>query len=249
MTLFGRTDLVAKPDIALETTNGTSYPAWRRIISDYSERSLTYDSDLLPALSGIASEVQRGNRDEYLVGCWKGDLLNDLLWSSTRSNQGRFKPPQVESAPTWSWASMKPCGAWYDNGCYSRPVEGRKPLAGVVSVDVEYASSNKFGAVRRAVLQLHGRLMVQPPFRQTWYVYLDDESDRAWLAKSTWVFPMGYVLQDQISKYESFSDRLLIEVLILVETGFAADQFRRIGKVSKFWSEFKHVEPSVISLV
>jgi hypothetical protein len=57
----------------------TALRFWDTILHDYSNRALTYESDRLPALSGIASKVQQLLNSKYMAGIWECDLQG-LLW-------------------------------------------------------------------------------------------------------------------------------------------------------------------------
>ncbi|KAF1959286.1 HET-domain-containing protein, partial [Byssothecium circinans] len=82
------------------------YDTWMKIVYDYSSRKLTYASDRLPALSGIASLFTTIlEKDEYLLGLWKKDIHRGLLWRQTES-PGDFNKPDWSHAPSWSWASL-----------------------------------------------------------------------------------------------------------------------------------------------
>ncbi|CAH0025265.1 unnamed protein product [Clonostachys rhizophaga] len=81
---------------------------WREIVNIYSKTSRTYESDILPALSGIAARQHDITGDKYLAGLWKNDLLSMLPWF-TFSPASVVKRPAWR-APTWSWASVEgPC--------------------------------------------------------------------------------------------------------------------------------------------
>ena len=58
---------------------------WMRTVSIYSRIRLTFESDRLPALAGIAQIVTSLSGDvlrgEYLAGMWKCTLVFHLLWS------------------------------------------------------------------------------------------------------------------------------------------------------------------------
>ena len=56
------------------------YNTWLKIIPNYTTRNLTRQSDILPALAGLASTFQAYLGDRYLAGLWEGDLLRGLLW-------------------------------------------------------------------------------------------------------------------------------------------------------------------------
>ncbi|KAJ8130753.1 hypothetical protein O1611_g2875 [Lasiodiplodia mahajangana] len=82
---------------------------WRRLISQFSNRDLTYPTDCLPALSGVATKFQRQLNWEYVAGLWKGDLPVSLTWAASR-RKGSLSPPKTTHseyiAPSWSWASI-----------------------------------------------------------------------------------------------------------------------------------------------
>ena len=77
---------------------------WEQIVSDFSCRELTDLRDRLPALAGIAGELQKAWGDEYMFGMWKRLLPWTLAWEALVP-EGR--PRERSSlAPTWSWASL-----------------------------------------------------------------------------------------------------------------------------------------------
>lgn len=52
---------------------------WRRIVEQYTSNTLTKDSDIFPALQGVARSIGPGSR--YRAGIWADDsLLQALLW-------------------------------------------------------------------------------------------------------------------------------------------------------------------------
>lgn len=54
--------------------------AWYPLIENYSWRQLTYTSDTLLALSGLASRITRLYGFSYLAGLWREDIAFGLLW-------------------------------------------------------------------------------------------------------------------------------------------------------------------------
>lgn len=84
---------------------------WFRVVEDYSGRYLTYESDKLPAISGLAQKCQ-GPRGRYVAGLWEKDMPSALLWQmespSLISDPQAYKPrrPAGYRGPTWSWASV-----------------------------------------------------------------------------------------------------------------------------------------------
>ena len=93
---------------------------WYDIVDVYSTTCLTYPSDKLVAIDGIASYMQGLRNCEYLAGLWADSLALDLLWSVDtlgRSSKRRVQtdPPPAKTKwtsknwmfPTWSWSSIE----------------------------------------------------------------------------------------------------------------------------------------------
>src|SRR5437764_313213 len=86
------------------------------IVEGFSRLDLTYASDRLSALYGLAESKLRAtstasNSDQYLFGLWRSDLLAGLLWQVGRSDHFGFdgcesKRQPDSFAPSWSWASV-----------------------------------------------------------------------------------------------------------------------------------------------
>jgi hypothetical protein len=98
-----------------ESMNSENRWIWTNIVGEYTRRQLTYSTDRLPALAGIATTMQSNAAADYVCGLWKSDLLNWLCWSVARhSNNPNItdttpvvskRQPHYQ-APTWSWASV-----------------------------------------------------------------------------------------------------------------------------------------------
>lgn len=84
---------------------------WHMLVEDYTRLHLTFESDIFPAMSGIAKSFQQYTESEYVAGVWVQSLLCDLAWhketisSSPAENFEWHKRPKAWRAPTWSWAS------------------------------------------------------------------------------------------------------------------------------------------------
>lgn len=76
---------------------------WTVIVQEYSCGKLSETKDKLPALSGMASEMQLASKDTYLAGLWREHLLFGLCWRVQNPHPERPKPYR---APSWSWASL-----------------------------------------------------------------------------------------------------------------------------------------------
>ena len=80
---------------------------WDAACRAYSRRKLTYQTDKLPAFSGIARHFgTRCQSDTYVAGIWLSQLPRALLWNVPVRERPRSRPPPDESgAPSWSWMS------------------------------------------------------------------------------------------------------------------------------------------------
>lgn len=79
---------------------------WTEVVEYYSSQELTFETDRLPALSGLASIFHKAISDKYLAGLWLAQLQYSLLWY-VPSGGYSISRPEASSflAPSWSWAS------------------------------------------------------------------------------------------------------------------------------------------------
>jgi len=83
--------------------------AWDKFVREYSQRSLTFGTDRLPGISGIARHIALPSMGRYLAGIWECQLPEALLWTPTGGVPDRrnvLPRPLQYTAPTWSWASI-----------------------------------------------------------------------------------------------------------------------------------------------
>jgi hypothetical protein len=76
---------------------------WIELVSEFTRRELTYDSDALPALAGIVNRVAARTGDEFLAGIWRNTIYNELLWLAL---DAPHREPTSYRAPSWSWAAL-----------------------------------------------------------------------------------------------------------------------------------------------
>ncbi|KAF2818391.1 HET-domain-containing protein [Ophiobolus disseminans] len=76
------------------------YKQWRFILKQYSTMRLTFDSDVLPAISGLARNFHKYRGGNYAPGLWESQLLQELTWISTTTESCTRRDPWV--APTFS---------------------------------------------------------------------------------------------------------------------------------------------------
>jgi len=73
---------------------------WYCITEQYARRKLTFASDRLPAIAGIAKQFQHRTGYTYVAGLWKEDLMAGLLWYRRTAEDA----PTSLKLPSWSWA-------------------------------------------------------------------------------------------------------------------------------------------------
>lgn len=113
-TLFedGRRDL---RNTTLDTLHNPE--TWRHAMETYSSRTLTYASDRLKAIAGVASFIENyyfeeTTRPSYLVGLWKNNEVEfQLRWVCRKPSLshaellGLLRDREQYIAPSWSWVS------------------------------------------------------------------------------------------------------------------------------------------------
>ncbi|KAM5351198.1 hypothetical protein ACJ41O_003921 [Fusarium nematophilum] len=140
---------------------------WREVVEQYTRRQLTFSSDRLVALAGLASRAHSTCPDvSYYAGLWSDALPSTLLWVVDRpvKPEGQSDYPceriQPSIAPTWSWASV----TGYINFLFWRRNFDRGRWASsppdLTSLQIECASPgpNKYGSVKGAKLMADGYL-------------------------------------------------------------------------------------------
>jgi hypothetical protein len=87
---------------------------WYQLIQVYTSRSMTYETDKLPALSGVISAIMGQTNDTYYAGIWKNHFLAGLLWRLENPDLDLyvFAPKQPKRlgfwrAPSWSFAAVE----------------------------------------------------------------------------------------------------------------------------------------------
>jgi hypothetical protein len=113
------------------------------LIQAYSKQQLSFESDRLPALSGLASLIAERRDPKYAAGIWWKDAIYGICW---RAGKHPLRKPDSYIAPSWSWASV--IGPVAFQGATTSWVD-LYPLNSVTFKDygVQHRGSNKFGQV------------------------------------------------------------------------------------------------------
>ncbi|RTE75713.1 hypothetical protein BHE90_009844 [Fusarium euwallaceae] len=85
-----------------------AYQVWSGILQQFSRRSITFESDRLPAFSGVATRFSKYFPGRYLAGIWEEHLFPGLYWhrATPFSNNPDHFALEETFAPSWSWASL-----------------------------------------------------------------------------------------------------------------------------------------------
>lgn len=84
-----------------QTSTSSQQQLWLTIVQDYSRRSLSFREDQLPALAGVATELNSMWKDSYYAGMWGRCLVQHLGWYRATS----VYPLDGATPPSWSWTA------------------------------------------------------------------------------------------------------------------------------------------------
>lgn len=135
---------------------------WYSLVSDYFIRDLTFRKDVLPAISGLAREIQRQTSQTYAAGIWLEGIEVGLLWQVN----GARKKSDTYCGPSWSWISVEtvpealgPEHPLYRAIQFLEP-EVREHRARLISHNIILDDNDPFGSVSFGSLVLHGRYLL-----------------------------------------------------------------------------------------
>ncbi|PSN70694.1 HET-domain-containing protein, partial [Corynespora cassiicola Philippines] len=75
---------------------------WHRFVEEYSRLRITVQSDVLPAIAGVAAILGKRTDAGYIAGLWKENLVWDMCWMTREPEKA--KRPNIYRAPSFSWA-------------------------------------------------------------------------------------------------------------------------------------------------
>lgn len=138
---------------------------WLQIVEEFTRRSMTFTTDRLQAVSGIAKAAQETEKQRYLCGLWSGErtLLYGLLWMSGYEGlKEKAVPEDVKAhhrqprsyAPSWSWTSVTGCVVFMEMK-FER-FETIKMAAELISAACSLNGPNPYGPVDDGTLVLKG---------------------------------------------------------------------------------------------
>ncbi len=133
---------------------------WSAMMDEYMHRGLSFESDRLVALSGVAKLMQSALRHSgfphgYFAGLWQTDFTQQLGWCV----DSPFNRPTTYRAPSWSWASLQPreheSGRRPElNGSGVTHWNSNTMIASVVDIHCTTTTSDPTGAISDGFLML-----------------------------------------------------------------------------------------------
>lgn len=240
---------------------------WLGLVERYSERNLTFESDKLPALSGLATYFSELHKQNYYAGIFNGAVAETLLWRPTKL--GGLVKPKRYVAPSWSW--VRPNG-WIKMVAPQQPGESRdqRAVSQLESVleDVRFELESEvveapYGRIREGgLMRVRGlvkdvwmelvesddsgrlvkmRLLADGKFMGVFYLDYSDDLDRASmeLGIMKWNVKCLWVLKE--CEY----------VLVLRAVGKEAGLYERIGiaDIDPAWFEFGGFRREHVSII
>ena len=84
--------------------SSSSLDHWVVAVDRFSRSEITFPSDKLVALSGLARTLHDESLGSYMGGLWSEDIIHQLTWE-VKGDRQRERPKDYR-CPSWSWASI-----------------------------------------------------------------------------------------------------------------------------------------------
>lgn len=92
-------------------SQGELYALWTDIVQNFTCRQLTFSSDRLPALDGLASRFSMIlKNDQYMSGLWSNGIAEQLCWKYVNRKPNAADTRFLHDhgrCPSWSWAKLE----------------------------------------------------------------------------------------------------------------------------------------------
>ena len=202
------------------------YKQWKDVVMEFTSRSLTYDSDKLPALAGLAAKFQHsigqisGNQGAYLAGLWKGDLAAQLAWET----------PVTGKLETWLKENEGYNPEWRapETDVSFKAIRDRQDQFKKAGARGFVAPSWSWAAIRGPISYFQTSCRV--PFRSR----IEEVTSGAKMSLEIGDSPYGPLSGGQISLKGYVTHRLVIESMIL---GYAATENGDRGEKTNLWQD------------
>lgn len=126
---------------------------WHDLVEEYSTLKLTYSTDKLPAIAGLAAEFGKARGADYLAGLWKHDIPQGLCWQLGGNERRPTRASDGFMAPSWSWASQA-SSITYCTSSWRQTIWDAKLLESRIN-----HIGGPYGKVTGGYLKMNGRLL------------------------------------------------------------------------------------------
>jgi hypothetical protein len=148
--------LVEVDNLPLPLRGDDLQPVLRRyydLVEVYSRRSLTFDKDRLPAISGLAKRLHGLIGGDYAAGVWTTDFRQGILWSPKDRGVARRS---AYIAPSWSWVSAGEGGVFVLEGPLHLALDGSDNLELLAHNVVLKDQLNQYGEITSGQITVKG---------------------------------------------------------------------------------------------
>lgn len=160
---------------------------WHMLLDMYLRRNLTFSSDKLRAIEGLAKQLQESSINcrplnsffgRYILGFWAEELPQALTWGTERALQYRKWEDRDSTFPSWSWASVP--GTWRPRypqrtrSSYRQPAKAKIVSLPPNSWDIDRESGPKLYSLVLSARKIPIKLKAI------------DEENRGFLWETTW---------------------------------------------------------------
>ncbi|UKZ51736.1 hypothetical protein TrVGV298_005499 [Trichoderma virens] len=127
---------------------------WHQIVGEYSGLRISFTSDRLPALAGVARQygtAHSADLGRYVAGMWENCFPSELLWYCA-SRRVHHRPDSY-CGPTWSWISTGNTAS-YATGCprvYPDDLE-------ILGINFNLDGPDKYASISEATMDVTGYL-------------------------------------------------------------------------------------------
>ena len=216
---------------SIPSTSDLSLDRWDSIVNAYSHRSITYETDKLPAFSGIIQVLEKRYKDKCIVGVWQRDYHISLLWMvdhSQRYAKKIAKRPNAWRAPSWSFLSLEARVEYLNIAS----AEGGRPVGEAKAWQVDPLNMrNPHGELQGGYLMINApmiELPVAPSEMSHELVSLFELDGR--LLRVTVYWDIEQIIPCWILAVINLAG------LLVVPTGTAPNEYRRVG-VATFYHD------------
>ncbi|KAM0431385.1 hypothetical protein ACHAPT_005362 [Fusarium lateritium] len=133
---------------------------WFEVVERYTKRSLTKQTDILPAVSGIARYFSKEIGDKYHAGLFESHGVIGLIWKIQDGSKDKRTRHHEYLAPSWSWASIKgPAEWWWTLKQNKNEAVDHTFTPQILKMSTVLVGDDPFGILKGGILKIKGLLV------------------------------------------------------------------------------------------